>query len=87
MPLFELRQRRQVREVRDGSGARAEISIDHGEIRRGRRHAGAFDAPAEDTGVPTLLRRLGEIGVDFKDLDTTTTTLEDIFVDLVGRAA
>jgi len=46
-----------------------------------------FDASAEDTGVPTLLRRLNEIGVDFKDLDTSTTTLEDIFVDLVGRAA
>ena len=30
---------------------------------------------------------LSEIGVDFKDLDTSTTTLEDIFVDLVGRAA
>jgi ABC-2 type transport system ATP-binding protein len=44
-----------------------------------------FDAAAEDTGVPTLLRRLGEIGLDFKDLDTTTSTLEDIFVDLVGR--
>ena len=42
---------------------------------------------AEDTGVPTLLRRLGEIGVDFTDLDTSTSTLEDIFVDLVGRAA
>ena len=27
------------------------------------------------------------VGVDFKDLDTSTTTLEDIFVDLVGRAA
>jgi ABC-2 type transport system ATP-binding protein len=43
-----------------------------------------FDAAAEDAGVPALLRRLGEIGVDFKDLDTTTSTLEDIFVDLVG---
>ncbi len=53
----------------------------------GRRLSYRFDAAAEDTGVPTLLRRLGEIGVDFKDLDTTTTTLEDIFVDLVGRAA
>ncbi len=46
-----------------------------------------FDASAEDTGVPTLLRRLGELGVDFKDLETTSTSLEDIFVDLVGRAA
>jgi ABC-2 type transport system ATP-binding protein len=53
----------------------------------GRRLSYRFDAAAEDTGVPTLLRRLGEIGVDFKDLDTKTSTLEDIFVDLVGRAA
>jgi ABC-2 type transport system ATP-binding protein len=53
----------------------------------GRRLSYRFDASAEDTGVPTLLRRLREIGVDFKDLDTTTSTLEDIFVDLVGRAA
>jgi ABC-2 type transport system ATP-binding protein len=53
----------------------------------GRRLSYRFDASAEDTGVPTLLRRLSEIGVDFTDLDTTTTTLEDIFVDLVGRAA
>src|SRR5579863_8948447 len=53
----------------------------------GRRLSYRFDAAAEDTGVPTLLRRLGEIGVDFTDLDTTTSTLEDIFVDLVGRAA
>jgi ABC-2 type transport system ATP-binding protein len=53
----------------------------------GRSLSYRFDAAAEDTGVPTLLRRLHEIGVDFKDLDTSTTTLEDIFVDLVGRAA
>ncbi|HEY1782508.1 MAG TPA: ABC transporter ATP-binding protein [Roseiarcus sp.] len=53
----------------------------------GHRLSYRFDASAEDTGVPTLLRRLNEIGVDFKDLDTSTTTLEDIFVDLVGRAA
>ena len=41
---------------------------------RGRRPSPLyrFDADAEDTGVPTLLRRLGELGVDFKDLDTTT---------------
>jgi ABC-2 type transport system ATP-binding protein len=53
----------------------------------GRRLSYRFAAGAEDTGVPNLLRRLNEIGVDFKDLDTSTTTLEDIFVDLVGRAA
>jgi ABC-2 type transport system ATP-binding protein len=53
----------------------------------GRRLSYRFDASAEDTGVPTLLRRLDEIGVAFTDLDTTTSTLEDIFVDLVGRAS
>ena len=53
----------------------------------GRRLTYRFDASAEDTGVPTLLRRLGELGVDFKDLETTASSLEDIFVDLVGRAA
>ena len=53
----------------------------------GQRLSYRFDASAEDTGVPTLLRRLTEIGIDFKDLDTSASTLEDIFVDLVGRAA
>ena len=53
----------------------------------GHRLSYRFDAAAEDTGVPTLLRRLAELGVDFKDLETTASSLEDIFVDLVGRAA
>jgi ABC-2 type transport system ATP-binding protein len=45
------------------------------------------DADADDGGIPVLLRRLGEIGVDFTDLETSTSTLEDIFVGLIGRAA
>jgi len=53
----------------------------------GRRLSYRFDAAAEDTGVPALLGRLGEAGVGFKDLETTASSLEDIFVDLVGRAA
>ncbi len=54
---------------------------------QGRRLTYVFDASADDTGVPTLLRRLAEAGVDFADLETTASSLEDIFVDLVGRAA
>jgi ABC-2 type transport system ATP-binding protein len=50
----------------------------------GRRLSYRFDAASEDTRMAALLRRLGEIGVDFKDLATSTSTLEDIFVDLVG---
>ena len=53
----------------------------------GRALAYTFDAAAEDTGVPTLLRRLAEARVDFADLETTASSLEDIFVDLIGGAA
>ena len=44
-----------------------------------------FKANAEDTGIPALLRRLGELDIDFKDLDTERSSLEDIFVSLVER--
>lgn len=42
-----------------------------------------FDAQSEDTGIAVLLRKLGERGVDFKDLHTLESSLEDIFVNLV----
>ena len=45
----------------------------------------SFDAQAEDTGIPGLLKRLSEVGVDFKDLHTEQSSLEDIFVSLVHR--
>jgi ABC-2 type transport system ATP-binding protein len=53
----------------------------------GRRLTYSFDADSEGAGIPVLLRRLGELGVDFRDLETSTSTLEDIFISLVGRAA
>jgi ABC-2 type transport system ATP-binding protein len=53
----------------------------------GRLLSYGFDANAEDTGVPALLRRLGELGIDFKDLDTSRSSLEDIFVSLVATNA
>ena len=42
-----------------------------------------FDAQAEHTGIPSLLRKLTELGIGFKDLETSKSSLEDIFVDLV----
>jgi ABC-2 type transport system ATP-binding protein len=42
-----------------------------------------FDSQADDTGIAELLRRLGEMGIDFKDLRTTESSLEEIFVSLV----
>ena len=40
-------------------------------------------AQAADTGIPALLRRLNELHIDFKDLHTEQSPLEDIFVSLV----
>jgi ABC-2 type transport system ATP-binding protein len=45
----------------------------------------AFDANAERTGVPSLLRRMSDLGIGFKDLHTRQSSLEDIFVSLVHR--
>ncbi len=42
-----------------------------------------FDANAEKTGVPSLLRRVSDLGIGFKDLATEQSSLEDIFVGLV----
>jgi ABC-2 type transport system ATP-binding protein len=42
-----------------------------------------FDAQGQHTGIAPLLRRLGEHGIDFKDLQTKESSLEDIFVGLV----
>lgn len=45
-----------------------------------------FDVQAEDTGIGPLLRRLNELGIDFKDLHSSESSLEDIFVSLVHGA-
>ena len=44
-----------------------------------------FDANAERTGVPSLLRRMSDLGIGFKDLHTRQSSLEEIFVSLVHR--
>ncbi len=43
----------------------------------------SFDARSEQTGIAGLLKRLGENGIDFKDLQTKQSSLEEIFVSLV----
>jgi ABC-2 type transport system ATP-binding protein len=42
-----------------------------------------YDAQAERTGIIALLKDLSEAGIGFKDLHTTQTSLEEIFVSLV----
>ncbi len=46
-----------------------------------------FDAERERSRIAGLLHRLAEVGIDFKDLQTRESSLEEIFVSLVkGRA-
>ncbi len=45
-----------------------------------------FDTQAEQTGIGALLRRLNEHGIDFKDLHSSESSLEEIFVNLVHGA-
>ncbi|HXG28043.1 MAG TPA: ABC transporter ATP-binding protein, partial [Nevskiales bacterium] len=42
-----------------------------------------FDTQCRDTGIGALLRRLNEHGIDFKDLHSSESSLEEIFVSLV----
>src|SRR3984885_10432401 len=43
----------------------------------------SFDAQSDRTGVAELMRQLSALGIDFRDLKTTESSLEDIFVSLV----
>lgn len=56
-----------------------ELSADHYQLLY------TFDSQADETGIPNLLKQLAERGIDFKDLKTSESSLEDIFVQLVGR--
>ena len=46
-----------------------------------------FDAHSRETGIPGLLKRLSELGIEIKDLHSEESSLEDIFVGLVSRRA
>ena len=56
---------------------RLELSADGSEL------VYTFDAQSEKTGIACLLRRLNEYGIDFKDLQSSQSSLEEIFVSLV----
>jgi ABC-2 type transport system ATP-binding protein len=42
-----------------------------------------FDTQTDETGIAALLRQLGTHGIDFKDLHSSESSLEEIFVSLV----
>jgi ABC-2 type transport system ATP-binding protein len=42
-----------------------------------------YDAKSSDTGIAELLKRLAAVGIEFKDLQTEQSSLEEIFVSLV----
>ena len=44
-----------------------------------------FDSHAERTGIASLMRRLSELGIAYKDLSTHQSSLEDLFVELVHQ--
>lgn len=43
-----------------------------------------FDSTSSETGIPEIMRTLEERGIEYKDLRTVESSLEDIFVQLVG---
>jgi ABC-2 type transport system ATP-binding protein len=53
----------------------------------GSELAYTFDPHEERTGIPSLLRRMSELGISFKDLNTHQSSLEEIFVNLVSARA
>ena len=53
----------------------------------GRTLRYVFDTTEEHTGIPSLLRALADRAIGFKDLETSKSSLEDIFVDLVEERA
>jgi ABC-2 type transport system ATP-binding protein len=50
----------------------------------GRELVYTFDTQCERTGIATLLNKLAEHGITIRDLQTSESSLEDIFVSLVG---
>lgn len=60
------------------AGRQLELSADGNDL------VYSFDTQADNTGIAGLLRQLSELGIDFKDLRTEESSLEEIFVSLVS---
>lgn len=43
----------------------------------------SFDAQHDETGIAALVKKLNELGIDYKDLHTSQSSLEEIFVAVV----
>jgi ABC-2 type transport system ATP-binding protein len=68
--------------------AKVPDGLDHLELAKdGTTLTYSFDVKSSDTGIAPLLKRLGELGIDFKDLHSKESSLEDIFVNLVHGGA
>jgi len=59
--------------------ARHDLALANG----GKELVYTYDAQAEHSDIPALLRDVNAAGLELKDLHTTQSSLEDIFVDLV----
>jgi ABC-2 type transport system ATP-binding protein len=59
--------------------ARHRLSVAGG----GKELVYTYDTQAERSDIPALLRDINAAGIELKDLHTTQSSLEDIFVDLV----
>ena len=51
----------------------------------GRELQYIFDVNAEHTGIPSLLRRMSDLSINYTDLNTRQSSLEEIFVNLVSE--
>jgi ABC-2 type transport system ATP-binding protein len=59
------------------SGRQIELSADGAEL------VYTFDPGCDQTGIAALMKQLNELGVEFTDLQTSQSSLEEIFVSLV----
>jgi ABC-2 type transport system ATP-binding protein len=75
---LKLHLQRPLASIPDGlGGSQLELSADGNELTY------TFDAQSAQTGIAGLLRQLSKHGIDFKDLQSSQSSLEEIFVSLV----